>query len=68
MEGHWRMSVMGAAFRTRGFLVLGSSQVYGNTEVRRGYVQVFPHFCLIVTSKDKQSCFPEITAAVILKL
>lgn len=36
--------------------------------MRRGYVQVFSHSYLIVTSKDKQSCFLEIFAPGILKL
>lgn len=48
--------------------MLGSFQVCGNTEARRGYVQVFSHPHLIVTCKDKPSCFPEIIAPVILKL
>lgn len=59
---------VGAVSRTRGLLVLGWFQVYGNTEVRCGYVQVFSHSRLIVTSKDNQSCFPEIIAPEILKL
>lgn len=59
---------VGAASRTRELLVLGSFRVYGNTEVRRGCVQVFSHSRLIVTSQDKQACFPEIIAPVILKL